>query len=96
MLPNPTTHLLDQVLDPENINKAWKRVRSDKGAPGIDGLTIEHFVAHFRGQGLGLIEEIRAGRYRLYPVKRVYIEKDDGDWRGLIGGFRMNISPNLD
>lgn len=83
MLPNPTTHLLDQILDPENIKQAWKKVRSNRGAPGIDGLTIENFVAHFKGHGKSLIEEIRLGTYQPYPVKRVYIEKDDGGWRGL-------------
>ena len=83
MLPNPTTHLLDRVLDPETINKAWRKVRANKGAPGIDGLAIEDFVAHMRRVGKGLLEAIRSGTYRPYPVKRVYIEKGDGSWRGL-------------
>ena len=83
MLPNPTTHLLDRVLDPETINKAWRKVRANKGAPGIDGLAIEDFVPHMRRVGKGLLEAIRSGTYRPYPVKRVYIEKDDGSWRGL-------------
>ena len=83
MLPTPTTDLLEQVLTHENLAKAWKRVRSNKGAPGIDGLTIEHFVAHFKAHGKALIEEIRLGNYKPYPVKRVYIEKDSGGLRGL-------------
>lgn len=83
MLPSPTTHLLDQVLSSENINKAWKKVKSNKGAPGIDGLTIDKFQAHFKDFGKQLIEEIRNGNYRPYPVKRAYIEKEDGSLRGL-------------
>lgn len=62
---------------------AEKRVRSNDGAPGIDGLTIENFVAHFRDCGKALIEDIRQGNYQPYPVKRVYIEKEDGSLRGL-------------
>ncbi len=84
MLPAPDTHtLLDQVLCPENLNKAWKRVKANKGAPGIDGLTIGGFQAHFKNIGKGLVEEIRLGHYQPYPVKRVYIEKENGGWRGL-------------
>lgn len=83
MLPNPTTHLLERILTPENLNAAWDKVRKNKGAAGIDGITIDQFVAHFKVQGKGLIEEIRQGRYQPYPVKRVYIDKDDGSQRGL-------------
>lgn len=83
MLPTPHTNLLDQVLSTDNLNRAWKRVRANKGAAGIDGMTIDRFVAYLRAQGSGLVEEIRQGRYRPYPVKRVYIEKEDGGWRGL-------------
>ena len=83
MLPAPETQLLELVLTPDNLNKAWKRVRSNDGAPGIDGLTIDNFVAHFRDCGKALIEDIRQGNYQPYPVKRVYIEKEDGSLRGL-------------
>ena len=83
MLPTPTTHLLEKVLSRDNLKKAWKRVRSNKGAPGIDGLTIDNFIAHFRDHGKSLVDEIRQGRYQPYPVKRVYIEKEDGSFRGL-------------
>lgn len=83
MLPTPETHLLDLVLTPDNLNKAWKRVRSNKGAPGIDSLTIDNFTAHFREHGRTLVESIRQGNYQPYPVKRTYIEKEDGSLRGL-------------
>jgi RNA-directed DNA polymerase len=76
-------NLLDRILTPENLNKAWTRVRKNKGAAGIDGQTINDFTQHFRAHGKGIIDEIRAGRYQPYPVKRVYIEKADGTWRGL-------------
>lgn len=83
MLPNSTTHLLDQVLAPENIRQAWKKVRANKGAAGIDGLKIDDFIEHVRKHGKNLIDDVRAGNYQPYPVKRIYIEKEDGGLRGL-------------
>ncbi len=78
-----TIHLMEEVLSAENLDKAWKQVKANKGAAGIDGLTIKQFVAHFAAQSSTLIDEIRHGRYQPYPVKRVYIEKDDGGLRDL-------------
>jgi RNA-directed DNA polymerase len=83
MLLTPHENLLDQVLAPENINSAWKRVRENKGVAGIDGLTIDKFVKHFRAHSKSVVEAIRHGRYSPYPVKRVYIEKESGGLRGL-------------
>ena len=83
MLPTPSINLLDQVLSKSNLNRAWERVRANKGAPGIDGMTIDRFLAYFLAEGDGIVKEIRQGRYNPYPVKRVYIEKDGGGWRGL-------------
>jgi RNA-directed DNA polymerase len=40
---NPDVHLLERVLSRENMQRAWKRVRANKGAPGIDSMTIEAF-----------------------------------------------------
>lgn len=83
MLPTPHTNLLEQVLAPENLNSAWQRVRANKGAAGIDGLTVDKFVEHFRAQGKSVVNAIRHGCYSPYPVKRVYIEKESGGLRGL-------------
>ena len=76
-------NLMDLILSRPNMERAWKRVRANKGAPGIDGLTIDKFPAYFHEHGDVIIESIRLGQYRPYPVRRVYIEKDDGSQRAL-------------
>ena len=83
MTLNSTDNLFDAVLSTENLNAAWKRVRSNKGAAGIDGITIDDFVAYFKGIGQSLVQSIRVGDYQPYPVKRVFIRKPDGGERAL-------------
>jgi len=51
-LPNQDVHLLERVLSRENMQRAWKRVRANKGAPGIDGMSVEEvpdFARLWRG-----------------------------------------------
>ncbi|MBB3063700.1 reverse transcriptase domain-containing protein, partial [Microbulbifer rhizosphaerae] len=76
-------NLLAQVLARPNLEQAWKRVRANKGAPGIDGLTIEDFPAYFHEHGDAILEGIRMEQYQPCPVKRVYIDKEDGGQRAL-------------
>ncbi|MFT6389105.1 MAG: RNA-directed DNA polymerase [Cellvibrionaceae bacterium] len=51
MTLNSTENLFDAVFSRENLNAAWKRVRSNKGAAGIDGITLDGFVAYFKDIG---------------------------------------------
>jgi RNA-directed DNA polymerase len=46
--PNPDDHLLERILCRENLLSAWKQVKQNHGAPGIDGMTIEEFPAFTR------------------------------------------------
>ena len=80
-LPHSTQTLFDTTLSPENLEQAWKQVRANKGAPGIDGLSIDDFPTYWREQGKQVLVSIRNGTYKPYPVKRCYIEKDDGSLR---------------
>ena len=73
--------LLDAVLASDNLARAWKRVKANKGAPGIDGVTIEDFPAHAREHWPALREQINQGRYQPQPVRRVEIPKPDGGKR---------------
>jgi RNA-directed DNA polymerase len=47
--PSSDHQLLEHILSPDNIREAWKQVRSNKGSPGIDGITVDEFPEAFRG-----------------------------------------------
>lgn len=75
---------LEQVLSSENLQKAWKRVRRNKGAPGIDRMSIEFFPAYIKKYWqVKLLPSVLDGSYRPSPVRRVIIEKEDGGQRML-------------
>ena len=67
--------LLEEILEKGNLNRAFKRVKANKGAPGIDGITVEEIGAYLRENQKELIERIRRGKYTPDPVRRVEIPK---------------------
>ena len=75
--------LLEKILDRDNLNRAYKRVRANKGAPGIDGMTIEDALSWLREHREELLESIRQGKYKPQPVRRKEIPKPDGGVRKL-------------
>ena len=75
--------LLERILSRDNLNRAYKRVRANKGAPGIDGMTIEDALPWLREHREELLESIRNGRYKPQPVRRKEIPKPDGGVRQL-------------
>ena len=81
--PPSQPQLLERILSNENIGKAWKRVRANKGAPGIDGVTVENFPDSFRALWPEIRAALFAGKYNPSPVLRVEIPKPDGSSRPL-------------
>ena len=82
--PSFSENLFERTLQRENIQAAWKRVRANKGAAGIDGMTIEEFPDWVRsGHWERVAQELRSGVYKPDPVRRVEIEKPDGGIRQL-------------
>ena len=75
--------LLERILDRNNLNRAYKRVRANKGAPGIDGMTDEDALPWLREHREELLESIRQGKYKPQPVRRKEIPKPDGGVRKL-------------
>ncbi len=75
--------MIEEILEPENLSAAWKRVKRNKGAPGIDGMTVEDFPAFAREHWPRIAIAIREGNYRPAPVRRAWIPKPDGTMRPL-------------
>ena len=75
--------LLERILSTENVGLAWKQVRANKGAPGIDAITIEEFPFAFRECWPEIRSAIFEGNYTPSPVQRVEIPKPDGSTRPL-------------
>lgn len=73
------TDLLEQILDRDNLNKAYKQVKSNHGAPGIDGMTVEDALPWLQEHRDELLQNIREGRYKPSPVRRKEIPKPDGN-----------------
>ena len=75
--------LLEAVVASANMHAAWARVKSNKGAPGIDGMTIEEFPAFAKVHWPAIRQALMDGGYRPSPVRRVMIPKPGGGERPL-------------
>ena len=75
--------LLEAILYKDNFNRAYKRVKANKGAPGVDGMTVEEASLWLREHSHELTERIRKGHYTPSPVRRAEIPKPDGGVRKL-------------
>ncbi len=75
--------LLEAILYKDNFNRAYKRVKANKGAPGIDGMTIEEALPYLKEHQQELTDRIYRGKYTPSPVRRVEIPKPDGGVRKL-------------
>ena len=75
--------ILGKILNKDNLNRAYKRVKANKGAPGVDGMTVEEAFEWLKEHNHELTERIRKGHYSPSPVRRVEIPKPDGGIRKL-------------
>ena len=78
-----SANLLEKVLERDNLNRAFKRVKANKGASGVDGMTIDEALSWLKEHRNELLECIRNGKYKPSPVRRVEIPKDNGGVRKL-------------
>lgn len=75
--------LIEWILQDENINKAIKSVKKNKGAYGIDKMSVEELDGYFATHREEIKSQIRDGKYKPIPVRRVYIPKSNGKKRPL-------------
>ena len=81
--PEATDRLLEAILDRETMRTAYRRVMANRGAPGIDGMTVDALKGYLVEHWPALKEDLLAGRYRPAPVRRVDIPKPGGGTRTL-------------
>src|SRR5690606_13724287 len=70
--------LLEQVLDRTNLIQALSRVKANRGAPGVDGMTVKELPEYLKENWPSIREALYAGTYQPTPVKRVEIPKPGG------------------
>ena len=75
--------MLERILSRDNLNRAWKRVKENEGAPGVDGITIEEFPAYVAKHWAEIKQQLLDGTYQPLPVKREEIPKRKGGKRPL-------------
>lgn len=81
--PAGTQRMMEQICDQENRREALKRVRANKGSPGIDGMTVDELPEYLNQHWPTLGNQLFSGTYKPSPVKRVEIPKPDGGVRKL-------------
>ena len=81
--PAPTDKLMEEVVEGENLKRAWKRVKANQGSPGVDGMTVFALKDYLDEHWPAIREQLLMGKYEPQPVLRVEIEKLDGGMRKL-------------
>ena len=75
--------LIEEILSDENLKTAIKKVKANKGAPGVDKMVIDELDEYFAKNKDKIIQSILDMKYHPQPVKRVYIPKPNGKMRPL-------------
>ena len=81
--PDSDEDLLEQILSRPNMSKAWERVKANKGAPGVDQMPIDDFLAFAREHWEKIRLSLQTGSYQPLPVRRVEVPKATGGTRPL-------------
>jgi RNA-directed DNA polymerase len=82
-----TERLREEVCELENCKQALQRVKTNKGSPGVDGMSVDQLPAYRKQHELEIGEQLRNGAYQPQPVRRVEIQKPDGSGMRKLGIF---------
>ncbi|MCA9195382.1 MAG: hypothetical protein KDB03_26605, partial [Planctomycetales bacterium] len=82
-LSDTTEFLMEKIVDTRNVEKAWRKVKANKGAPGPDGITLDEFPQWFRAEWPTIRQQLLDGTYVPQPARRKAIPKSDGSERKL-------------
>ena len=79
-----TGNLLKRILQKDNLNRAYKKVKSNKGAGGVDGMNVDELLSFLKDNKEQLLQKLKGGKYKPNPVRRVEIPKETkGEYRKL-------------
>ena len=79
-----TDRLMEKILSNDNLNQAYKKVKSNKGAGGVDGMSVDELLSFLGDNGMQLKQQLMDGKYKPNPVRRVEIPKETkGEFRKL-------------
>ena len=81
--PASAAYLMEAICDPVNIEAALRAVVRNKGAPGVDGVTVRQLPGLLKARWPEIEDQLLQGRYQPQPVRRVQIPKPDGGMRNL-------------
>ena len=87
--PASTNRLMEEVCEQENLKAALRRVKVNKGSPGVDGMTVDQLTGYLKQHWPAIREQLLSGTYEPKPVRRVEIPKPDG------GGVRKLGIPSV-
>jgi RNA-directed DNA polymerase len=87
--PADTERLMEEVCEQENCQQALRRVKANKGSPGVDGMPVRELADYLKQHWPVIREQLLGGTYQPQPVKRVEIDKPDG------GGVRKLGVPTV-
>lgn len=73
-LGEPTENLMEQIVDMQNVEKAWRKVKANKGAPGPDGITLDEFPQSFRAEWPSIRQQLLDGTYVPQPARQKCIQ----------------------
>jgi len=76
--PASTNRLMEEVCERENLKKALRRVKANKGSAGVDGMTVGEITGYLKQHWPAIREQLLNGTYEPKPVRRVEIPKPDG------------------
>jgi len=83
--PSLPEDLMERVVERENLQRAWRRVKANRGAPGVDGMTVDAFPAFVRDEWPAIRQALLDGTYQPSPVRRASIPKPAGRGVRLLG-----------
>jgi group II intron reverse transcriptase/maturase len=69
--------LMERILDRDNLNNAYKQVKANKGAGGVDGMQVDELLPYLKQHNTEIVQKLREGKYKPNPVRRVEIPKED-------------------